>query len=98
MIRVVMLIAVCLLATPVVGQDIWQGAQTDQERCQREADYMAARGIRGHVGPVIGRFEGVGYGASSNCSTCQPRGRMVLTGDAVARMQNGMFVRVRSWR
>lgn len=71
---------------------------SDQERCQREADYMAANGITGHVWGVIGRFEGVGYGSSPNCNTCTPGGGMSLTGDASARGRNGMWYRVRSWR
>lgn len=79
------------------GQDVWQGAATDQQRCEAEARYMVARNIRGHVGPVIGRFEGVGFGGR-NCSTCVPRGRMVLTGDAVAQYSDGTWCRVRSWR
>lgn len=71
---------------------------SDQERCQQEADYMAAHGISGHVGSTIGRFEGVGYGSSPNCNTCTPGGGMTLTGDASARGRNGMWYRVRSWR
>lgn len=73
-------------------------AGSDQDRCQAEADYMAANGITGHVWGVIGRFEGVGYGASPNCNTCTPGGGMSLTGDASAQGRNGMWYRVRSWR
>jgi len=71
---------------------------SDQERCQAEADYMAANGIAGHVGSCIGNFEGVGYGSSPNCNTCTPGGGMSLTGDASAQGRNGMWYRVRSWR
>lgn len=71
---------------------------SDQERCQQEADYMAANGISGHVGSCIGRFEGVGYGSSPNCNTCTPGSGMSLTGDASAQGRNGMWYRVRSWR
>lgn len=71
---------------------------SDQDRCQAEADYMASRGITGHVWGVIGRFEGVGYGSSPNCNTCTPGGGMMLTGDASAQGRNGMWYRVRSWR
>lgn len=78
--------------------NIWGAATTDQQRCQAEANYMAARNIRKHVGPTIGRFEGIGWGSSPNCRTCTPRRGMTLTGDAVARTANGMYVRVRSWR
>lgn len=71
---------------------------SDQERCQAEANYMAANNITGHVWGVIGSFEGVGYGSSPNCNTCTPSGRMSLTGDASAQGRNGMWYRVRSWR
>ena len=70
----------------------------DQERCQAEANYMAANNITGHVWGCIGRFEGVGYGSSPNCNTCTPSGGMTLTGDASAQGRNGMWYRVRSWR
>lgn len=71
---------------------------SDQERCQAEANYMAANNITGHVWGTIGSFEGVGYGSSPNCNTCVPSGRMSLTGDASAQGRNGMWYRVRSWR
>lgn len=76
--------------------DIYSGS--DQDRCQAEANYMASRGITGHVGGVIGRFEGVGFGHSPNCNTCTPGNGMRLTGDACAQGRNGMWYRVRSWR
>ena len=71
---------------------------SDQEKCQAEADYMAAHNITGHVWGVIGRFEGVGYGSSPNCNTCVPSSQMSLTGDASAQGSNGKWYRVRSWR
>lgn len=71
---------------------------SDQERCQAEANYMAANGITGHVWGCIGSFEGVGYGSSPNCNTCTPGNSMSLTGDASAQGRNGMWYRVRSWR
>lgn len=71
---------------------------SDQERCQAEANYMAANNITGHVWGCIGSFEGVGYGSSPNCNTCTPSGGMNLTGDASAQGRNGMWYRVRSWR
>ena len=77
---------------------IWGNASTDQQKCEAEARYMAARNIRSHVGPAIGRFEGIGWGGSPNCRTCVPRRGMRLTGDASVRCANGMWVRVRSWR
>jgi len=70
---------------------------SDQARAQAEANYMAARGIRGHVGRVIGRFEGCGWSSRGMPSTCTPRTRMTLTADAVARGRGG-FYRVRAWR
>jgi hypothetical protein len=73
-------------------------AGSDQDRCQAEANYMAANNITGHVWGTIGSFEGVGYGSSPNCNTCTPGNRMNLTGDASAQGRNGMWYRVRSWR
>jgi hypothetical protein len=70
----------------------------DQERCQAEANYMAANNITSHVWGTIGNFEGVGYGSSPNCNTCVPGNNMRLTGDASAQGRNGMWYRVRSWR
>lgn len=72
--------------------------QTDQDRCQAEANYMAANNITNHVWGTIGSFEGIGYGNSPNCRTCTPRYQMTPTGDAVAQGRNGMWYRVRSWR
>lgn len=71
---------------------------SDQQRCQAEANYMAANNITGHVWGTIGNFEGVGYGSSPNCNTCVPGGNMRLTGDASAQGSNGRWYRVRSWR
>jgi hypothetical protein len=71
---------------------------SDQDRCQAEANYMAANNISGHVWGTIGNFEGVGYGSSPNCNTCTPGNNMVLTGDASAQGSNGRWYRVRSWR
>lgn len=70
----------------------------DQSRCQAEANYMAANGIKGHVWGCIGRFEGVGYGSNPNCNTCTPGSNMTLTGDASAQGRDGFWYRVRSWR
>jgi hypothetical protein len=71
---------------------------SDQERCQAEANYMAANNISGHVWGTIGNFEGVGYGSSPNCNTCTPSSNMRPTGDASAQGSNGRWYRVRSWR
>jgi hypothetical protein len=75
-----------------------QDSGSDQDRCQAEANYMAANNISGHVWGVIGNFEGVGYGSSPNCNTCTPGRNMRLTGDASAQGRNGKWYRVRSWR
>ena len=75
-----------------------QVGSSDQDRCQAEANHMAANNITGHVWSCIGSFEGVGYGSSPNCNTCTPSGNMRLTGDAAAQGRNGMWYRVRSWR
>lgn len=71
---------------------------SDQERCQAEANYMAANRISGHVWGCIGNFEGVGVGYSPNCNTCTPGNNMTLTGDASAQDNSGRWYRVRSWR
>jgi len=71
---------------------------SDQDRCQAEANYMAANKISGHVWGCIGSFEGVGVGYSPNCNTCTPGNNMRLTGDACAQDNNGRWYRVRSWR
>jgi molybdenum cofactor biosynthesis enzyme MoaA len=73
-------------------------SSSDQDRCQAEANYMAANNISGHVWGTIGSFEGVGYGSSPNCNTCTPSNNMRLTGDAAAQGNNGKWYRVRSWR
>lgn len=71
---------------------------SDQDRCQAEANYMAANRISGHVWGCIGSFEGVGVGYSPNCNTCTPSNNMRLTGDASAQDSSGRWYRVRSWR
>ncbi len=75
-----------------------QSMSSDQDRCQAEANYMAANRISGHVWGCIGNFEGVGVGGSPNCNTCTPSNKMRLTGDASAQDNNGRWYRVRSWR
>ena len=80
-------------------ESIWGDAKTDQERCQAEANYMAKFNKFCHVGPCIGRFEGIGWSRSGGMpGTCVPRYRMCLTGDATATCENGTVIRVRSWR
>ncbi len=87
-----------LLMAAVPEGSIWGGAQTDQQRCEAEARYMARFGVRGHVGPSIGGFEGVGWGAGPAIPTCTPGRPMRLTGDAAVQASNGVWFRVRSWR
>ena len=80
-------------------ESIWGDAKTDQEKCQAEANYMAKFNKFCHVGPCIGRFEGIGWSRSGNMpGTCVPRYRMCLTGDATATCEDGTVIRVRSWR
>lgn len=69
----------------------------DQALCVAQARFRAARGISGHVGRCVGSFEGVGWASHTVPSTCVPRRRMTLTGDATFRSRFGFF-RVRSWR
>lgn len=82
----------------------WNGPvairEDDQAACQREANYMAANNIRGHVFGLIGRFEGCGWGGSRTrrCGTCRPGWNATLTGDATAYSASGEAFRVRSWR
>ena len=70
---------------------------SDQARAQAEANLMASRGIRGHVGGTIGAFEGVGWSSGGMPNTCTPGRAMQLTADAVARGPGGVY-RVRAWR
>lgn len=80
-------------------ESIWGDAKTDQEKCQAEANYMAKFNKFCHVGPCIGRFEGIGWSRSGNMpGTCVPKYRMCLTGDATATCEDGTVIRVRSWR
>ena len=80
-------------------ESIWGDAKTDQEKCQAEANYMAKYNKFCHVGPCIGRFEGIGWNRSGGMpGTCVPKYRMCLTGDATAKCKNGTVIRVRSWR
>lgn len=80
------------------NSDSQGSGSSDQERCQAEANHMAANNISGHVWGCIGRFEGVGYGSSPNCNTCTPSSGMTPTGDASAQSSSGRWYRVRSWR
>ena len=80
-------------------ESIWGDAKTDQEKCQAEANYMAKFYKFCHVGPCVGRFEGIGWSRSGKMpGTCTPRYRMCLTGDATATCDDGTVIRVRSWR
>ena len=93
----VLLLAAVLCFSPSNG--IWGDAETDQAKCQAEADYMAKNRAFYHVGPCIGRFEGIGWATGGRTpGTCTPNRRMRLTGDATAVCADGTVVRVRSWR
>jgi hypothetical protein len=81
----------------------WNGKvairEDDQAACQKEANYMASRYIRGHVWGRIGVFEGCGWGVwRGSCATCRPTWGATLTGDATAVSASGEKFRVRSWR
>lgn len=79
---------------------IWGGAETDQARCQAEANFMAEHRWFAHCGPTVGKFEGVGWGKCESPVTCEPppcKGYK-LSGDATAVTSDGITVRVRSWR
>ena len=90
-------LTICMLPLKT-GDNIWTDKMTDQEKCQAEADFMLKHRKNIHVGKTIGRFEGMGYSVNGQVpSTCTPRTKMRLTGDATAT--NGKIVtRVRSWR
>lgn len=78
---------------------IWGDAATDQQRCQAEADFMAKYRFFAHVGPTIGRYEGVGWGRCDKPCTCKPNAKgLKVTGDAFAKTQDGVTIRVTSWR
>jgi len=88
-----------LMPTSSPANEIWGNAATDQDKCQAEADYMAKHRAFYHVGPCIGRFEGIGWSKSGKMpGTCTPNKKMNLTGDATATCNDGTVVRVRSWR
>lgn len=76
----------------------YSGCETDQQMCEREAEYQAANYAYYHVGVNIGAFEGWGTGPTATCGTCVPGYGMTLTGDASCQAANGQWFRVRSWR
>jgi hypothetical protein len=98
MIKLMKLSLFCLLFPHFTDGFAQNQAESDQERCHKEASYMAKYGIRGHVGTNIGSFEGVGWGNSPHVPTCTPKRALRLTGDASVRAANGIWYRVRSWR
>lgn len=89
--------AVALIAALTAGI---AAAETDQERCQKECEYMAKHRIAAHVFGCIGKFEGIGVSRNAKTATCKPdpRRKLRLTGDATCRSKGGWFYRVRSWR
>ena len=84
-------------STTVQSTAVSMYSGSDQQRAQAEANYMARNGIRGHVGGLIGAFEGCGWSTGGMPSTCPPGRSMNLTADATAHGQGGMY-RVRAWR
>ena len=76
----------------------YSGCENDQQRCEREAAYMAANYAYYHVGSQLGFWEGWGYGSSPNCATCTPPANMTCTGDASVQASNGQWFRVRCFR
>lgn len=91
------MLAVALLVGLVAGTAL---AETDQQRCEKEAQYMAKHRISVHVFSCIGKFEGIGVSRNSKPATCRPDARRKLrcTGDATCQSKGGFFYRVRSWR
>lgn len=84
-------------AAPSAPQQGSMVGGSDQARAQQEANMMASRGIKGHVGGTIGAFEGVGWSSGGTPNTCTPGRAMRLTADAIARGPGGVY-RVRAWR
>lgn len=87
---------------PTASRVIESIDESDQARCQAEANTMAVQRYTGHVGSCIGRFEGVGSGPSPDCDTCTPERSglfgLRMTGDAASCDASGRWYRVRSWR
>lgn len=78
-----------------------------QQIAQQRANYMAARGYKGHPPQSagnwsrVGSFEGVGWAGGrrnkQSIPTCTPGQGRQLVGDAVAYGRGGSY-RVRIWR
>jgi hypothetical protein len=70
-----------------------------QAEAQWEANYMAQRGIKGHVGRTIADFEGCGWSSHGTPPTCVPPDpwRYHLVADAIAQGRDGQY-RVRAWK
>jgi hypothetical protein len=78
-----------------------------QQIAQQRANYMAARGYKGHPPQSagswsrVGSFEGVGWAGGRrgkhSIATCTPGRSRQLVGDAVAYGRGGSY-RVRIWR
>jgi hypothetical protein len=63
------------------------------------AYFMAKYRFFAHVGPTIGRYEGVGWGRCDKPCTCKPNAKgLKVTGDAFAKTKDGVTIRVTSWR
>ena len=95
------LLAVALLIGLVAGKATGEAVpESDQQRCQKESEYMAKHRIAAHVFGCIGKFEGIGVSRNPKPATCRPdpRRKLRITGDATCRSKGGFFYRVRSWR
>ncbi len=104
--KILLSLLFCIFAIPALAQQVCPNCgqvhqqpavNSYQQQAQAEANYMAARGIKGHVGGTIGHFEGCGWASHGMPSTCvPPSGSYQLVADAVAHGNGGSY-RVRAW-
>jgi len=97
-VKCILLFLTLLFCSPTLADDSQVKVHVDQKVCQAKANYMAKHNVFDHYAPIVGWFEGIGYGSVPNCGTCTPSQQMRLTGDAVAKSASGAYYRVRSWR
>jgi hypothetical protein len=96
----VLFLVLAFVTGSLCAQDCGPQGCVDQAAATRKIEYMVQNNIYNrHIGPMIGRFEGIGYSANpTNIRTCVPRQRMTLTADVVRRTRDGMYLRIRIWR
>jgi hypothetical protein len=96
----VLFCVLALVCGTLCAQECGPGGCVDQAAATQKIEYMVQNNIiNRHVGPMIGRFEGIGYSTSpNNIRTCTPRQPMTLTADVVRRTRDGMYLRIRIWR